>query len=87
MAQSDLTLESLAARVVDLTTTLTTALQERNSPQPSFSEDAPEFLSPAPEVQGPRLQLVETLTKMLHLATGPTEYLIQQCLFVSFPSS
>ncbi|KAH0522998.1 hypothetical protein TsFJ059_008058 [Trichoderma semiorbis] len=80
MAQSDLTLESLAARVVELTTTLTTALQERNSPQPSFSEDAPELLSPAPEVQGPRLQLVETLTKMLHLATGPTEYLIQQCL-------
>lgn len=87
MDQSDLTLESLAARVADLTTTLTTALQERNSPQPSFSQDAPDLLSPAPEVQNPRLQLVETLTKMLHLATGPTEYLIQQCLLVNFPSS
>ncbi|KAL7943599.1 O-methyltransferase domain-containing protein [Trichoderma barbatum] len=81
MDQSNLTLEGLAVRVLNLTTALTTALQEHNSPQPSFSRDAPDFLSPAPEVQGPRLQLVETLTKMLHLATGPTEYLIQQCLF------
>ncbi|EHK16303.1 uncharacterized protein TRIVIDRAFT_196109 [Trichoderma virens Gv29-8] len=80
MNQPDLTLESLAARVLNLTTVLTTALQERNSPQPSFSQDAPDFLSPAPEVQGPRLQLIETLTKMLHLATGPTEYLLHQCL-------
>ncbi|KAL7793744.1 O-methyltransferase domain-containing protein [Trichoderma ceciliae] len=81
MSESEQTLDGLAARVVNLSTTLTAALQESNSPLPSFSQDAPESLSPAPEVQGPRLQLIETLMKMLHLATGPSEFMIQQCLF------
>ncbi|KAH8659815.1 O-methyltransferase-domain-containing protein [Xylariales sp. PMI_506] len=76
MAQSSTTLQSLAASIGELTEALTSQLKAASFPEPSFDPDAPESLPPAPEVQGPRLQLIENLTKMLHLVVGPSEYYI-----------
>jgi hypothetical protein len=77
MSQQDATLGSLAATVQHLTKSLLEGLAAADFPQPSFAPDAPPQLPPVPEIQGPRLQLVEALMKMLHLAMGPSEYFLQ----------
>lgn len=77
MDQQNMTLESLAAAISQLTETLTSGLRAANFPEPSFAADAPPQLPPSPAIQGPRLQLVEALMNMLHLAVGPTEYFLQ----------
>lgn len=83
MSQEELTLESLATSITKLSNTLTQGLKDANFPQPSFAADAPAQLPPNPAIQGPRLQLVEALMKMLHLAMGPSEYFLQLGLGVS----
>lgn len=77
MSHENLTLEGLAGTVSELTAVLTNGLKAANFPQPSFAPDAPAQLPPSPDIQGPRLQLVEALMNMLHLAMGPSEYFLQ----------
>lgn len=78
MAEEKPTLESLGATVAKLSKELSMQLKAVNHPEPSFAADGPVALPPTPDIQVPRLQLIETLMDMLHLATGPSEYIFQQ---------
>jgi hypothetical protein len=83
MAQNSPTLEGLATTIAELTKALAGQLKDANHPEPSFAADSPSSLPPTPEIQGVRLQLVEALSDLLQLATGPSDYIFQQSLFVS----
>lgn len=83
MAQANLTLESLLATVTEQTKTLTSNLRAGNFPEPSFGEDAPAYLPPSQDIQGPRTRLIEALMGMLHLALGPNDYFMTQTMWVS----
>lgn len=77
-------LETLGATIADLSKTLASRLQEGSYPKPSFAADSPPGFPPKAEIQGPRLQLIEALTDLLHLATGAGDYLfLHGGLFVS----
>ncbi|KAK4234121.1 6-hydroxytryprostatin B O-methyltransferase [Achaetomium macrosporum] len=68
-------METLGAAVADLTKTLASKLQAANYPKPSFAADSPATFPLEDEIQKPRQQLIDTLTDLLHLATGPSDFL------------
>ena len=86
MSQPEPSLESLAETIGQLSKTITSYLSLNGFAQPSFAIDAPPSYPPAPEVQGPRLMLIQALTDMLHLAYGSNDFLFQHTsLFVRPP--
>ncbi|KAL6872762.1 O-methyltransferase domain-containing protein [Trichoderma novae-zelandiae] len=82
MAEPNKSLQTLLATATELTKTLTSNLEARNFPEPSFDQDAPASLPPDQDIQGPRTKLVEALMDMLHLAMGPIEYFVSQNLWL-----
>lgn len=82
MAQTEETLGSLAAKVAELTSTITNYLSSEGLPQPSFAADAPAQYPAVPEVTQPRLKLIQSLSDMLHLALGGRDYIFTQSISV-----
>ncbi|KAK1770138.1 O-methyltransferase-domain-containing protein [Phialemonium atrogriseum] len=80
MAQTEETLGSLAAKVAELTSTITNYLSSEGLPQPSFAADAPAQYPAVPEVTQPRLKLIQSLSDMLHLALGGRDYIFTQSI-------
>lgn len=77
-------LESLGAKVAGLTTILAAQLNTGNHPKPSFQQDGPAAYPPSRSIQEPRHQLIDTLTDLLLLATGASDYFfLHGGLFVS----
>lgn len=74
MAQSQQTLRSIGSTIADLSKCLAKQLQASNHPEPSFASNAPASLPITPEVQGTRMQLLESLMRLLHLVTGPSQF-------------
>jgi hypothetical protein len=83
MTRTPLSIESYGNRIAELAAILSAELRNANHPEPSFAADGPFALPATPEIQGVRLQLIEHLMDMLHLATGPTEYVIQQVFLLN----
>lgn len=74
----------LGATVASLTKSIASLLEAGKHAKPSFAADCPATFPAAPAIQEPRLQLIETLTDLLHLATGAGDYLfLHGGLFVS----
>ena len=82
MAASQKTLESLGSAVGELSKNLARQLEALSYPELTSEVDGPMTLPPVPEVQMPRLQLLETLAKLTHLVTGPSDYWLQSGFFV-----
>ena len=79
--------EILGASVASLSKTLASQLEAGHYPKPSFAADGPAAFPPDPEIQEPRLKLIEALSDLLSLATGPLDYLfLHGGLIVSNPS-
>ena len=79
-------LETLGTTVASLSKTFASQLEAAHYPKPSFAAESPATFPPEPEIQEPRLQLIEALTDLLNLATGAGDYLfLHSGLFVSIP--
>jgi hypothetical protein len=78
------TLVGLAATITETAQAITRHLEANSLPIPSFAENGPAAYPPAPEILGPRFQLLEALTDMFHLAMGPSDLTFMQPLLVSF---
>jgi len=83
MAQSQPTLNSLAATISKATEAITSHLEQNGLPQPSFAEDGPASYPNAPEVQGARFQLIGALLDLLNLAYGPADMSFINIVLVS----
>ena len=74
MADSQPTLNSLAAKVTELSETLTRYLQENNVPAPTFAADSPtSYTNLTPEIFVTRQLLLDTLADLSYLTQGPSE--------------
>jgi hypothetical protein len=71
------TLESLGAKVAELSKEISAQLKAGNHPEPSFAADGPPALPQTSNINLPRMQLVELLTDMLQLACGPNEWILE----------
>ncbi|KAF2209135.1 hypothetical protein CERZMDRAFT_87114 [Cercospora zeae-maydis SCOH1-5] len=67
-------IESLGARVASLATVLAAQLDAGKHPKPSFSQDGPASYPNDASIQVPRHQLIDSLTDLLLLATGASDY-------------
>lgn len=74
MAESQPTLNSLAAKITELSETFTRFLKENNVPQPSFAADSPtSYSNLSAESFMIRQSLLDALTDMWYLTQGPSE--------------
>jgi len=82
MAHAHETLESLAAKVAQLTWSITSYLNSEGLPQPSFAVDGPAAYPATPELTASRMMLIQSLTDMLHLARGGRDFIFTQSIGV-----
>lgn len=80
------TLESLAAKVGELTNAVTSCMKSLGLPPVSFAAGSSAEYPMAMELTGPRSKLVEALTDMLHLAKGGKDVILYDSLAVRTPS-
>ncbi|KAI1771396.1 sterigmatocystin 8-O-methyltransferase [Hypoxylon cercidicola] len=74
MADSQPTLNSLAAKITELSETFTRYLKENNVPQPSFAADSPtSYSNLSAEIFMIRQSLLDALNDMWFLTQGPSE--------------
>lgn len=74
MTDAQPTLASLAAKITDLSETLTRYLQEKNIPAPTFAADSPtNYTGLSPEIFMTRQFLLDSLMDMWYLTQGPSE--------------
>lgn len=87
MANSTLSLTSLAESVSQLATALSAKLEEGGFPAPSFNENGLADYPKLPEVVVLRLQLLDAVSDLYRLATGPNDSAFLGPLFVCFAHS
>lgn len=74
MTETQPTLNGLAARITELSETLTKFLQEKNVPAPTFAADSPtSYVNLTPEIFMIRHWLLDALNDMWYLTQGPSE--------------
>ncbi|KAI0386266.1 sterigmatocystin 8-O-methyltransferase [Hypomontagnella monticulosa] len=74
MAESQPTLNSLAAKITELSETFTRFLKENNVPEPSFAADSPtSYKNLTAEIFMTRQSLLDALSDMWYLTQGPSE--------------
>ncbi|KKZ63273.1 hypothetical protein EMCG_00256 [[Emmonsia] crescens] len=74
MTETQPTLNGLAARITELSETLTKFLQEKNIPAPTFAADSPtSYVNLTPEIFMIRHWLLDALNDMWYLTQGPSE--------------
>ncbi|KAI1375063.1 sterigmatocystin 8-O-methyltransferase [Hypoxylon crocopeplum] len=74
MADSQPTLNSLAAKITELSETFTRYLKEKNVQEPTFAADSPtSYSNLSPEIFMTRQFLLDALTDMWYLTQGPSE--------------
>lgn len=84
MADSQPTLNSLAAKITELSQKLTSSLEENNVPLCNFSVDSPAaYETHNPDIYMQRQTLIETLTDMIYLTQGPQESIFNYAHSVS----
>ncbi|KAI1499267.1 sterigmatocystin 8-O-methyltransferase [Biscogniauxia marginata] len=68
------TLSSLAAKITELSGTLTRYLEQNNVPAPTFAADSPtSYTNLSPEIFMTRQVLLDAITDMWYLTQGPSE--------------
>jgi len=75
-------LTEIASKISQAASTIETYLKTNSLPQPSFAPDAPNGLPYVPEILMAKMQLVELLSDLEILVTGPAEYLSMSCMQV-----
>lgn len=74
MADSQPTLNSLAAKITELSETFTRYLKDNNIQQPTFAADSPtSYSSLSPEIFVTRQLLADALSDLWYLSQGPSE--------------
>ncbi|OTA94552.1 hypothetical protein M434DRAFT_10624 [Hypoxylon sp. CO27-5] len=74
MAEPQPTLNSLAAKITELSETFTRYLKENNVPKPTFAADSPtSYSNLSAEIFMTRQHLLDALTDMWYLTQGPSE--------------
>lgn len=82
MAQSQPTLDGLAARIVQISKDITSYMSSHGQEALSFAPNSPPEYPKDPEVRGPRLLLIGALLDMLHLVMGANDFLLLQPFLV-----
>jgi 6-hydroxytryprostatin B O-methyltransferase len=80
----DRSLGELVALISTHVSTITKFLDVNSLPHPSFAVNAPAGLPGDANVQRARFALIEAATDLIHLATGPEDYIKLQSLEVCF---
>lgn len=76
----------LTAKINELSTAFTRALQEKNIPLPTFAADSPtNYEGITPELFLQRQQLLDHLSDMMYLVQGPSESIFNYAHNVSIP--
>lgn len=83
MARMNQNLSGIGSTICDLSRSLADQLEALKYPEPSFASDAPASLPLDPNLQGTRMQLLETLEVLRHLVTGPSDFWFHESMFVS----
>ncbi len=83
MPYSTSLLSELSDKISNNASAIEKYLIEKGEPSPSFDVNARAQFPNAPELQGPRLQLMEAAMDIFNLVSGPGEYLTWQSLCVS----
>jgi hypothetical protein len=78
-------LVKLAETVSQLAKALSSKLDEAGVAQPSFAEDGLVDYPKSPEIAGIRLTLLDAVSDLHRLATGPTDAIFSGALFVRTP--
>jgi hypothetical protein len=76
-------LEGLAAKISESTKAIISYLHAEKLPEPSFAADGPSDYPKVPEVQGPRMELIEAAMDLLRMALGPKDYIFLESVTVS----
>lgn len=87
MSQSEQSLESLGSKIACLSKSLADQLRSLRHPLPSFEVDAPASLPHDIEAQNVRSDLLETIARLQHLVTGPSDFWFHESMFVSITYS
>lgn len=87
MANRQETLGSLASKVAGLTNTITAYLESHGLPSITFAAESEAEYALESELTEPRMQLIEALTDMLHLAKGGKDFIFMESLSVCLPRS
>ena len=83
MANTNPSLESLAATISETANALSSKLKDSGLPPPSFAEDGLVEYPNVPELIGLRFQLIDAAADLYRLALGPTDNSIFAPLHVS----
>ena len=86
MPETQPTLKSLAATIVQSAEAITAYLDANNIPAPSFAEDSPFDYPKVPEILGPRFQLIDALSDLQHLILGASDGINFSPIFVGIPT-
>lgn len=87
MADALPTINSLAAKITELSQTLTKFLEENNVPAPTFAADSPtSYSNLTPEIFMIRQTLLDTITDIGYLVQGPSESIFNYAHTVSWLS-
>ncbi|EEH18615.2 hypothetical protein PABG_07675 [Paracoccidioides brasiliensis Pb03] len=74
MTDTQPTLNGLAAKITELSDTLTKYLNDKNIPAPTFAADSPTgYVNLSPEIFMVRQELLDALNDMWYLTQGPSE--------------
>lgn len=74
MADPQPTLNGIAAKITELSATLTRYLSEHNVPAPTFAADSPtSYSNLSPDIFMVRQALLDSLNDMWYLTQGPSE--------------
>lgn len=85
---SQVTLTGLAAKITELSETLTKSLTENNVPLCTFDVDSPAtYATPSPDIYMQRQKLIETAMDLIYLSQGPNESIFNYAHNVSFLST
>jgi hypothetical protein len=88
MAETQPTLVSLAAKITELSETLSSYLRENNIPAPTFAADSPtSYANLSPEIFMTRQVLLDTLMDLWYLTQGPSESIFNyvHTVSISYP--
>ncbi|KAF2102402.1 putative O-methyltransferase [Rhizodiscina lignyota] len=80
MAGPQPTLLELSSKISEIARSMSSYMETKNWPAPSFAASSVESYPQAPELHSARMMLIETLMDMLHLAISPSEFLFWHAL-------
>lgn len=84
MSSPQPTLQGLAVRALELSKDMTSFMEANKLTAPSFAANSPDYPQ-APELQGPRLELLSVAMDLYQLALGASQFIFLKPPYVSQP--